>query len=76
MKIILADIPDDDGMASSMMVASAETRYMDALEMDDDVAMDTQPKYQMIPHDATKVASILCEVSPLCNSKAMYQILK
>eukprot|EP00957_Ditylum_brightwellii_P144500 11007215-Ditylum_brightwellii.AAC.1 len=59
-----------------MMVASAEIRYMDALEMDDDVAMDTHPKYQMVPHDADKVASILGEVSPLCNNKAKYQLLK
>ena len=76
MKIILADIQDDEGMTSSMMVASAEIRYMDALEMDDDVAMDTHPKYQMIPHDANKVASILGEVSPLYDSKTMYQLLK
>eukprot|EP00957_Ditylum_brightwellii_P192952 14691602-Ditylum_brightwellii.AAC.1 len=55
-KIILADIPDVDGMTSSMMVASAEIRYMDALEMVDDVVMDTHPKYQMIPHAANKVA--------------------
>eukprot|EP00957_Ditylum_brightwellii_P108306 8262326-Ditylum_brightwellii.AAC.1 len=70
MKIILTDIPDGDGMASSMMVASAEIRYMDALEMNDDIVMDTHPKYQMIPHDANEIASILGEVSPLCNSKA------
>ena len=76
MKIILADIQDDEGMTSSMMVASAEIRYMDALEMDDVVAMDTHPKYQMIPHDANEVASILGEVSPLCDSIAMYQLLK
>eukprot|EP00957_Ditylum_brightwellii_P112322 8564031-Ditylum_brightwellii.AAC.1 len=43
MKIILADISDDEGMASFMMVASAEIRYMDALEMDDAVVMDTHP---------------------------------
>eukprot|EP00957_Ditylum_brightwellii_P057573 4365165-Ditylum_brightwellii.AAC.1 len=70
MKIIFADIPDDEGMTSSMMVASAEIRYMDTLEMDDDLMMDTHHKYQMIPHDANEVASILGEVSPLCNSKA------
>eukprot|EP00957_Ditylum_brightwellii_P173831 13233697-Ditylum_brightwellii.AAC.1 len=70
MKIILADIPDDEGIASSMMVASAEIRYMGALEMDDGIVMDTHPKYQMIPHDANKVANILGKVSPLCNSKA------
>eukprot|EP00957_Ditylum_brightwellii_P197331 15034051-Ditylum_brightwellii.AAC.1 len=72
MKIIPADIPDDEGMASSIMVAIAEIRYMDALEMDDDVTMDTHPWYQMILHDANKVASILSEVAPLCDSKAMY----
>eukprot|EP00957_Ditylum_brightwellii_P154150 11730836-Ditylum_brightwellii.AAC.1 len=49
---------------------------MDALEMDDDVMMSTHPKYQMIPHDINEVASILGEVSPLCNRKAMYQLLK
>eukprot|EP00957_Ditylum_brightwellii_P096146 7325222-Ditylum_brightwellii.AAC.1 len=76
MKIILADIPDDKSMASSMMVASAEIRYMDILEMDNDVAVDTHPKYQMILHDANKVASILGEVRPLCNSQATYQLLK
>eukprot|EP00957_Ditylum_brightwellii_P030607 2319360-Ditylum_brightwellii.AAC.1 len=38
-----------------MMVASAEIRYMDALEMDGGVVMDTYPKYQMIPHGANKV---------------------
>eukprot|EP00957_Ditylum_brightwellii_P093832 7145792-Ditylum_brightwellii.AAC.1 len=43
--------------------------------MDDDVVMDTYPKYQMIPYDANKVTSIFGEVSPLCNSKAMYQLL-
>eukprot|EP00957_Ditylum_brightwellii_P165984 12637366-Ditylum_brightwellii.AAC.1 len=59
-----------------MMVASAEIRYIDALEMDDDVMMDTHPKNQMIPHDANKIASILGEVSSLRNSKAMYQLLK
>eukprot|EP00957_Ditylum_brightwellii_P015541 1171964-Ditylum_brightwellii.AAC.1 len=59
MKIILADIPDDEGMASSIMIASAEMRYMDALEMDDDIAIDTHPTYQMIPHDENEVASIL-----------------
>eukprot|EP00957_Ditylum_brightwellii_P037058 2806020-Ditylum_brightwellii.AAC.1 len=59
-----------------MMVASAEIRYMDALEMNDDVAMDTYPKYQIIPHDANEVASILGKVSPLYDSKAMYQLLK
>ena len=26
---------------------------MDALEMDDVVVMDTHPKYQMIPHEAS-----------------------
>eukprot|EP00957_Ditylum_brightwellii_P170955 13012631-Ditylum_brightwellii.AAC.1 len=56
MKIILVDIPDDEGMTSSMILASAEIKYMDALEMDDDDAMDTHPKYHMIPHDANKVA--------------------
>eukprot|EP00957_Ditylum_brightwellii_P113870 8681001-Ditylum_brightwellii.AAC.1 len=76
MKIILADIPDDEGMASSMMVAIAEIRYMDALEMDDNVMMGTHSKYQMIPYDANEVASILGEVSPLCDNKAMYQLLK
>eukprot|EP00957_Ditylum_brightwellii_P077873 5918974-Ditylum_brightwellii.AAC.1 len=59
-----------------MMVASADIRYMNALEMDDDVVMDTHSKYQMVPHDANKVASILREVSPLCDSKAIYQLLK
>eukprot|EP00957_Ditylum_brightwellii_P173969 13244731-Ditylum_brightwellii.AAC.1 len=54
MKIILADIPNDEGMASSMMVVSAEIRYMNVLEVDGDVVMDTHPKYQMIPHDANK----------------------
>eukprot|EP00957_Ditylum_brightwellii_P128007 9762534-Ditylum_brightwellii.AAC.1 len=44
--------------------------------MDDDVVMDIHPKYQMIPHDSNKVASILGKVSPLCDSKAMYQLLK
>eukprot|EP00957_Ditylum_brightwellii_P049373 3745585-Ditylum_brightwellii.AAC.1 len=44
--------------------------------MDDDVVMSTHPKYQMIPHDANKAASILREVSPVCNSKAIYQLLK
>eukprot|EP00957_Ditylum_brightwellii_P130777 9976967-Ditylum_brightwellii.AAC.1 len=44
--------------------------------MDDNDAMDTHPKYQMIPHDANKVASILGKVSPLCNRQAMYQLLK
>eukprot|EP00957_Ditylum_brightwellii_P033211 2516370-Ditylum_brightwellii.AAC.1 len=44
--------------------------------MDDDVAMDSHPKYQMIPHDANEVSSILGEVSPLCDSKAMYELLK
>eukprot|EP00957_Ditylum_brightwellii_P043422 3292293-Ditylum_brightwellii.AAC.1 len=43
--------------------------------MDDDVAMDIHPKYQMISHDANKVMSILGEVSSLCDSKAMYQLL-
>eukprot|EP00957_Ditylum_brightwellii_P067549 5128222-Ditylum_brightwellii.AAC.1 len=76
MKIILTDIPDDEGITSSMMVASAETRYMDALEKDDDIVMDTHPKYQMIPHDANKVAIILDEVPLIYNSKAMYQLLK
>eukprot|EP00957_Ditylum_brightwellii_P130424 9949290-Ditylum_brightwellii.AAC.1 len=56
MKIILADIPDDEGMTSSMIIASAEIRCMDALEKDDDVAIDTHPKYQMIQYDANKVA--------------------
>eukprot|EP00957_Ditylum_brightwellii_P018557 1395240-Ditylum_brightwellii.AAC.1 len=65
MKIILADIPDDEGMASSMMVDSAEIRYMDALEMDDGVVTDIHPKYQIISHDANEVESILGEVSPL-----------
>eukprot|EP00957_Ditylum_brightwellii_P037202 2816596-Ditylum_brightwellii.AAC.1 len=40
MKINLAEIPDDEGMASSMMIASVEIRYMDTLEMNDDVAME------------------------------------
>eukprot|EP00957_Ditylum_brightwellii_P032876 2492348-Ditylum_brightwellii.AAC.1 len=53
-KIILDDIQDDEGMTSPMMVASAKIRYMDALEMDDDVVMDTHLKYQMIPYDANK----------------------
>ena len=35
MKIILADIQDDEGMTSSMMVASAEIRYMDALRSEE-----------------------------------------
>eukprot|EP00957_Ditylum_brightwellii_P105626 8053719-Ditylum_brightwellii.AAC.1 len=59
MKIILADIQYDEGKASSMMVASAEIRYIDTLDMDDDVVMITHPKYQMIPHDANKILSIL-----------------
>eukprot|EP00957_Ditylum_brightwellii_P074889 5692044-Ditylum_brightwellii.AAC.1 len=54
LNIILAVIPGDEGMTSSMMVASAEIRYMDVLDMDDDVVMDAHPKYQMIPHDANK----------------------
>eukprot|EP00957_Ditylum_brightwellii_P197702 15062091-Ditylum_brightwellii.AAC.1 len=59
-----------------MMVAISEIRYMGALEIDDDVMMNTHPKCQMIPHDANDVASILGKVSPLCNSRAMYQLLK
>eukprot|EP00957_Ditylum_brightwellii_P169371 12891302-Ditylum_brightwellii.AAC.1 len=74
MKKILADIPDDEGMTSSIMLTSAEIRYIDTLEMDDDGLMDTHPKYQMILHDANKVASILGEVSPPSNSKAVYQL--
>eukprot|EP00957_Ditylum_brightwellii_P162731 12392290-Ditylum_brightwellii.AAC.1 len=57
MKMILADIPDDEDMGSSMMIGSAEVRYMDTLEMDD-ATMDIHPEDQMIPHDANKVASI------------------
>eukprot|EP00957_Ditylum_brightwellii_P144590 11013610-Ditylum_brightwellii.AAC.1 len=74
MKITCADIPDDEDMTSSMMIGSAEVRYMDTLEMVD-VMMDIYPEYQMIPHDANKVASILSEVPPLYNSQAMYQLL-
>eukprot|EP00957_Ditylum_brightwellii_P179458 13670771-Ditylum_brightwellii.AAC.1 len=74
MKIILADIPHDEDMASSMMIGSAEVRYMDNLEMDE-VVMDAHPEYQMISYDADKVASILGEGSPLCNSQAIYQLL-
>eukprot|EP00957_Ditylum_brightwellii_P202955 15332609-Ditylum_brightwellii.AAC.1 len=74
MNIILADIPDDEDIASSMMISNAEVRYMDTLEMDD-IVMDIHPEYQMIPHDTNKVESILDEVSPLCNSQAMYQLL-
>eukprot|EP00957_Ditylum_brightwellii_P112193 8553871-Ditylum_brightwellii.AAC.1 len=73
MKSILVDIPHDEDMVSSMMISSAEVRYMDTLEMDD-VAMYTHPEYQMIPHDANKIASILGKVSPLCDSQAMYQL--
>eukprot|EP00957_Ditylum_brightwellii_P084141 6396423-Ditylum_brightwellii.AAC.1 len=76
MKVILADIPDDEDIASSMIISSAEIRYMDALEMDDSVIMGIHHEYQMIPHYANKVASILGEVSPLCESQVMYQILK
>eukprot|EP00957_Ditylum_brightwellii_P170822 13001887-Ditylum_brightwellii.AAC.2 len=75
MKIILAGIPDDEDIDSSTMISSAEVRYMNALEMDD-VATDIHPEYQLIPHDANKVFSILGEVSPLFNSQAMYQLLK
>eukprot|EP00957_Ditylum_brightwellii_P167080 12719615-Ditylum_brightwellii.AAC.1 len=49
---------------------------MDALEINDSVAMSIHPEYQMIPHAANKVASILGEASPLCDSKAIYQLLK
>eukprot|EP00957_Ditylum_brightwellii_P204935 15341455-Ditylum_brightwellii.AAC.1 len=69
MKIILADTPDDEDMASYIMIGSAEVRYMDTLEMDE-VMMDIHLEYQMIPLDANKVASILGEVSPLCKSQA------
>eukprot|EP00957_Ditylum_brightwellii_P082051 6239214-Ditylum_brightwellii.AAC.1 len=55
MKVIFTDIQDDEGMASSMMVASAEIWYMDALETDDNVVMDTHSRYQMIPNDANKI---------------------
>eukprot|EP00957_Ditylum_brightwellii_P022424 1692021-Ditylum_brightwellii.AAC.1 len=57
MKIILADIQYDEDMASSIMIGSAEARYMDTLEMND-VMMDIKPEYQMISHDTNKVASI------------------
>eukprot|EP00957_Ditylum_brightwellii_P076246 5795935-Ditylum_brightwellii.AAC.2 len=66
---------DDEGKASSMMIISAEVRYMDALEMDD-VTINIHPEYQMVPHDANKVASILGKMLPLCNSQAMNQLLK
>eukprot|EP00957_Ditylum_brightwellii_P018081 1362241-Ditylum_brightwellii.AAC.1 len=62
MTIILTDIPDDEDMTSSMMVASADIRYMGTLEIYDDIVMDTHPKYQMIPHDTNEVVSILGEV--------------
>eukprot|EP00957_Ditylum_brightwellii_P129073 9845591-Ditylum_brightwellii.AAC.1 len=42
----------------------------------DDVVLDIHPEYQMIPHDANKVASTLGKVTPLCNSQAMYQLFK
>eukprot|EP00957_Ditylum_brightwellii_P206282 15347688-Ditylum_brightwellii.AAC.1 len=74
MKIILVDIQDVEDMASSTMISNAEVRYVDTLEMDG-VAMDIQPEYQMVPHDANKAASILSEVSPLHNSQAIYQLL-
>eukprot|EP00957_Ditylum_brightwellii_P178776 13617858-Ditylum_brightwellii.AAC.1 len=74
MKIILADTPDDEDMASSMMIGSAKARHMDTLEMDD-VTMGNYPEYQIIPHDANNIAIILGEVSSLCGSKAMYQLL-
>eukprot|EP00957_Ditylum_brightwellii_P018945 1425374-Ditylum_brightwellii.AAC.1 len=76
MKIILTDILGDESMTSSMIVASVEIRYMDALEMDNGVMMDTDPKYQMFPYDVNEVASILGKMSPLCNRKAMYQLFK
>eukprot|EP00957_Ditylum_brightwellii_P041343 3130013-Ditylum_brightwellii.AAC.1 len=54
MTIVLADIPDDEGMAYSMMIAITTMRYMDALEMDDGVVINIHPKCQIIPHDANK----------------------
>eukprot|EP00957_Ditylum_brightwellii_P043075 3263312-Ditylum_brightwellii.AAC.1 len=78
MKIILADIPDDKGMASSIMVASAEIRYMDALEIDDDVVMDTHPKCQIISHDANKVAiaqeSILIDLQEFSDKECVCSV--
>eukprot|EP00957_Ditylum_brightwellii_P098856 7530666-Ditylum_brightwellii.AAC.1 len=72
-KTVLTEIQHDDGMPSSMMISSTETRYMDAL-MRENVVMDIHPKYQTIPHDANEVASILGEMSSLYNSLAMHQI--
>eukprot|EP00957_Ditylum_brightwellii_P137574 10488410-Ditylum_brightwellii.AAC.1 len=43
--------------------------------MDDGVAMDIDPNYQMIPHNA-KVVKIVNEVSPLCINQAMHQLLR
>eukprot|EP00957_Ditylum_brightwellii_P002095 161173-Ditylum_brightwellii.AAC.1 len=61
MKTILADILDNEEMAFSMMISSAEVRYMYTLEMDVG-DMDIHPEYQMIPRDANKVVSILGKV--------------
>eukprot|EP00957_Ditylum_brightwellii_P098428 7498976-Ditylum_brightwellii.AAC.1 len=41
----------------------------------DYVMMDIHPEYQMIPHDANKVASIFNKLSPIYNSQAIYQLL-
>eukprot|EP00957_Ditylum_brightwellii_P145682 11092320-Ditylum_brightwellii.AAC.1 len=74
MKIILTNIPCYEDMTSSMMISNVRVRYMDILEKVR-VAMDTNPKYQMIPHDKNETASILGEVSLLCDSLTMHQLL-
>eukprot|EP00957_Ditylum_brightwellii_P172578 13138004-Ditylum_brightwellii.AAC.1 len=70
MKTILADIPDDEGMASCKMTCGAEVWNMDALEMDD-VMMDIHPEYQMIPYDANKEFS---ENKPVSSTNTIHTI--
>eukprot|EP00957_Ditylum_brightwellii_P060998 4630205-Ditylum_brightwellii.AAC.2 len=74
MKINLTDIHHDESIASSMMIGSAETRYMYTL-VREYVVMDIHPNYQKILHDANEAVSILGEVSSLCNSLAIHQLL-
>jgi hypothetical protein len=71
--VLLTEIEEDESMAISAVVSSAETRMIDhVLDAANASEEKVERSYQPIPHAADEISSILAEVSPLLDDVALY----
>ena len=77
-QILLSDIPEDDMMAASVAISSAESNEIDKLleRSGADSEETVNSRWPAIPRCFDQVSSVLGEVSPILDDQVLYQRLQ